>query len=267
YIFRYSDWKADMMKDRNGKPRDIFKSILYEVAHGESNLCFVQLFLSGTARQDVTWQKEPTMYSFEFVDCSLLNMQARINIINHFATKSGFSEKTWNLQERMYFLLCDTGGLPRAIQCLLQRCFGMNYETTDVFFENISSLDYSHIYDDVAEDLNTKYGIKQWVIDHRELAEVIIDRCLAIIPSRRSDLLSPNHSDTLESLERYQHLVLTDYSRDGRVLITVPPIFINIYIQVLSRPTSRLKMSFLPGWEMKWNGFEIFVAEYVAFRI
>ncbi|CAG8658755.1 6016_t:CDS:2, partial [Ambispora leptoticha] len=268
-IFEFSGWKADMRKDKNGKPKGIFKAMLYEVAQFMvgSNIYFVQPFLSGTAPQEVIRQKEPTMYSFEFVDCSLLNMQARINIMNHFATKSGFSEKTWNLQERMYFLLCDTGGLPRAIQCLLECCFGKKYERTDVFFENISSLDYSDIYNDVARGLDTMYGIKQWVFENKELVEVIIDRCLAIIPSRRPDLLSPNRSDTLESLERDQHLVLTDYSIDGRVLITVPPIFINIYIRALSPPTSTLKMSFLPGWAMEWKGFEIFVAEYVAFRI
>ncbi|CAG8713521.1 2171_t:CDS:2, partial [Ambispora leptoticha] len=270
FIFEFGDLKADMRKDKNGKPKDIFKEILYEVAQfmlGQPKAYFVQSFLSGTAPQEVIWRKEPTMYSFQFVDCSLLNMQARINIMNHFATKSGFSEKTWNLQERMYFLLCDTGGLPRAIQYLLERCFGKEYEKTDVFFENISSLDYDHIYNDVARDLDNRYGITPWVFRNKDLVEVIIDRCLAIIPSRRFDLLSPNHSDTLESLERNRHLVLTDYSSDGRVLITVPPIFINLYIRGLSPLTSTLKMSFLPGWKMEWNGFEIFVAEYVAFRI
>jgi hypothetical protein len=95
---------------------------------------------------------------------------------------------------------------------------------------------------------------------------LIREHC-AIIPSRRSDLLSVNHPDTLGSLERDQHLVLTEYSEDGRVLITVPPIFIDIYIRALRSLTGTLRKSFLPGWVMEWNSFEIFVAEYVAFRI
>jgi hypothetical protein len=88
------------------------------------------------------------------------------------------------------------------------------------------------------------------------------------MPSMKSDSLSVKYSDTLESLERDQHLVLTEYAEDdSHVLITLPPIFIHLYIQALNSITGRLRMSFLPEWKMEWHDFEILIAEYVAFRI
>nr|CAG8544647.1 2292_t:CDS:2 [Entrophospora candida] len=236
-IFDFKGWKTDMMKDINGNPKGIFRGILYNVGRfmiGNSNLSFIQPFLSGTAPQSVIRQKEPTMYTFEFVNCSLLNMQSRIDIVNHFANSKGFPSDVWSMQEQMYFLLCDTGGLPRAIECLLKCCFGKRYERTEKFFQDINLLDYNAIHSNVARDIDNMYAITTWAIDHNELAEAIIYRCLAAMPSMKSDLLSVKYSDTLESLECDQHLILTDYAEnDNRVLITLPPIFIHLYIQAL----------------------------------
>ncbi|CAJ0646937.1 5708_t:CDS:2 [Entrophospora sp. SA101] len=271
-IFDFKGWKADMKKDINGNPKGIFKGILYNVGRfmiGNPNLSFIQPFLSGTAPQSVIRQREPTMYTFEFVNCSLLKMQSRIDIMKHFANSKGFPLDVWSMQEQMYFLLCDTGGLPRAIECLLKCCFGKRYEITEIFFQGIDLLDYNAIHNNLARDVDNMYTITTWVIEHNELAEAIIYRCLAAMPSMKSNILSVKYSDTLESLEHDQHLILTDYAEnDNRILITLPPIFIHLYIQALKLfvVVGKLSVSFLPGWKMEWHDFEILVAEYVAFR-
>ena len=46
-------------------------------------------FIVGTSKVDFSWS-EPTMYSFKFVNCSLLNMQSRINIVNHLQPPMAF---------------------------------------------------------------------------------------------------------------------------------------------------------------------------------
>ncbi|CAJ0749490.1 9451_t:CDS:2 [Entrophospora sp. SA101] len=270
-IFDFKGWKADMKKDINGNPKGIFKGILYNVGRfmiGNPNLSFIQPFLSGTAPQSVIRQREPTMYTFEFVNCSLLKMQSRIDIMKHFANSKGFPLDVWSMQEQMYFLLCDTGGLPRAIECLLKCCFGKRYEITEIFFQGIDLLDYNAIHNNLARDVDNMYTITTWVIEHNELAEAIIYRCLAAMPSMKSNILSVKYSDTLESLEHDQHLILTDYAEnDNRILITLPPIFIHLYIQALKLfvVVGKLSVSFLPGWKMEWHDFEILVAEYGAY--
>ncbi|CAG8543306.1 11264_t:CDS:2, partial [Funneliformis mosseae] len=108
------------------------------------------------------------------------------------------------------------------------------------------------------------------VIYQNELTEVIIYRYFAEISLKKSDLLSVKYSDTLESLERDQHLILINYAEnDNCILIILPPIFIHLYIQALKSfvVADKLKILFLLGWKMKWHDFEILVAEHMAFKI
>ncbi|KAG0357737.1 hypothetical protein BGX24_006147, partial [Mortierella sp. AD032] len=101
----------------------------------------IQTFLSGTARQDVTLAAEPTSYSFKFLSCPTLSTGACYDIMGHFTGLAKVPHRQWMPKMAFLHLLSATGGLPRALQLLLEEFFGRRLEKCNTFA-------------DTAEDIN-----------------------------------------------------------------------------------------------------------------
>jgi hypothetical protein len=84
-------------------------------------------FVSGTSHRKVMQSKEPTMYTFEFIDTPLLSFGAVLSLVEHYAKQFGANDWEWKMQLGFLQLLSDMGGLPRAISYLLEECFGKSF--------------------------------------------------------------------------------------------------------------------------------------------
>ncbi|PKK56331.1 hypothetical protein RhiirC2_721932, partial [Rhizophagus irregularis] len=84
-----------------------------------NNRTFIQTYLSGTALHKVVKLKEPTGYSFNYINCPLLSMDACIEILNDFAVKNNDTNYWWTLDRSFIKFLDDARGLPRAIEYIL----------------------------------------------------------------------------------------------------------------------------------------------------
>ncbi|RUS17051.1 hypothetical protein BC937DRAFT_90486 [Endogone sp. FLAS-F59071] len=227
---------------------------------------FVQTFLSGTAPYTLVKSKEPTSYSWAFVDCPLLSMSSRIEIMLYFATDCKVPEDRWILISWVHQLLSDTGGLPRALEYLFEHCFGRNHQHTQEFFDSIDDQDPNQIFNDVASDLDRRYSVKAFAEQHRNLALALIYRSIGVIPGTKLDIPSNEYPQiTLELLERDKHLVLKDIG-GGQVIVQLPFIFVYLYNQALHFATGILKDTFSPKRTIQWQDWEQFVAEFVVLR-
>ncbi|CAH1763083.1 5781_t:CDS:2 [Entrophospora sp. SA101] len=136
-------WEKKYMSTFN---KDFFKDMFNELATFMMNRleAFVQTFISGTAPQVVISAKEPSRVSFHFVECPLLSMTSMIKIVDQFAEscnaeKFECGEYKWKLCRPFLYHLEDTGGLPHALQYLLEICFKeLNNNMYDFFtsFDN-----------------------------------------------------------------------------------------------------------------------------------
>jgi len=145
-------------KSLSGK--GIFKDLIYETCKFfASGSLTIQPFVSGTAHRQVMASKEPTMYTFEFIDTPLLSLGATFELLKHYASQ--FDAKPWEWKMHLPFLqlLGDMGGLPRAISYLLEECFGKDYSRGQEFFHKISSLSFYPIFASVAKSVKEKIWI------------------------------------------------------------------------------------------------------------
>ena len=170
--------------------KGLFRNLVYELGRfmAPSDKIYVQTFLSGTAYQEVLKTKEATGYSYHFVDCPFLTRKALYEIVDHFAKRHGDDELRWMCNQHFVRLLDDTGGLPRAVQFLLEACFSV-YPNRRELFAKLPSLDAGFVgavFNDILHRLDDKYAIKTFVQHHRLLALELLRCCLGAIPVRSS---------------------------------------------------------------------------------
>lgn len=96
------------------------KELLHVVGHYMmNNEAFIQTFISGTALQEVVKLKKPTSFSFNYINCPFLSMNACIEIVNDFAVKQNDINYQWILDQPFIKILNYDHGLPRAIEYIL----------------------------------------------------------------------------------------------------------------------------------------------------
>lgn len=157
-IINFDSWNADTERP----PKGLFRCMMYELGRYmtyQSPQCiFVQTFLSGTAPHSVIRSKEPTSYSWHFSECPLLSMAARIQIMDHFMINYDNSDN-WKLKLWIHQLLSDTGGLPRALEYLLEHFFGVNHDRIQWFLDEIDKHNQNNFFNGVASDLDKRYAV------------------------------------------------------------------------------------------------------------
>ncbi|KAG0212656.1 hypothetical protein BGX28_005852 [Mortierella sp. GBA30] len=232
----------------------------------------VQTFLSGTARQDVTLAAEPTFYSFNFVSCPTLSMGACYDIMAHFAGLSGIACSRWMPTMAFFHLLSATGGLPRALQLLLEEFFGRELEKCNAFVDRVGDINMNidQTFSIVANRLDSHYAITTFAQKHKELVHALVRLCILQRPSERTHAPSNKSRQlTLDVLERDTHMIL-EVSKEspGKVLVRIPCFFLHLYNTVTGDIRDRLGSAFLKDWEQdhEWRFFERIIAEYERLR-
>ncbi|CAG8476378.1 14477_t:CDS:2 [Dentiscutata erythropus] len=220
---------------------------------GPPKYTFVQTFLSGTAPQAVIATKEESNVSFKFVKCPMLSITSMIQIVDYYAEK--FDTETfdkWRLCYRFLQLIKDTGGLPRALQLLLDVCFHDYNNCEEEFFLTIHKQFYNDIFNTIVEKLNTLYNIREFVKHNKRLTLELIHYCIEEIPVSTNECLDPNNNiNTIENLETDSHIILKRYNDAfDQFLIKMPFFYICIYNDILH---------IIQEWEQS-------VANYGAFR-
>ncbi|KAG0208983.1 hypothetical protein B0O80DRAFT_496941 [Mortierella sp. GBAus27b] len=239
---------------------------------GASKPDMIQTFLSGTARQEVIQTAEPTFYSFEFLSCPTLSMGARYDIMRHFTALSEVHDYEWMPEMAFFRLLSATGGLPRALQLLLEDVFGYGQEKCSTFRALVDdiSLNADQIFRRVANKLDNYYSITAFAQEHKELVRALVRLCIFQQPCLRSHAPSDHFPKlTLDALERHTHTILEESEKaHGRVLVRIPFFFLNIYNSAITEIQSLLFSAFLKDWEQfhGWRFFETIIAEYEVFR-
>ncbi|KAF9090364.1 hypothetical protein BGX27_002282, partial [Mortierella sp. AM989] len=232
----------------------------------------IQTFLSGTARQEVTRAAEPTSYSFEYYSCPTLSTGACYDIMNHFTKLAGVLPHQWMPKKAFLHLLSATGGLPRALQLLLEEFFGRRLEKRIDFSEILSDIDMNtdRIFNKVANALDTLYSITTFAEKYKELVRALVRLSILQKPSSRS--LAPSDcfpTFTLDVLERDTHTILEDcMDNRGKVLVRIPYFFLYLYNTAIDEVRSRLASAFLHDWsgDHEWGFFERMITEYETLR-
>ncbi|CAG8541511.1 970_t:CDS:2 [Funneliformis mosseae] len=207
-IINFDGWNADTEKPSKG----LFRCMMYELGRYmtyQSPQCiFVQTFLSGTEPHSIIRAKEPTSYSWYFAECPLLSMAARIQIMEHFVVHYD-SSNDWKLKLWIHQLLSDTGGLPRALEYLLEHFFGVNYDRIQWFLDEIDKHNPNNFFNGIAFDLDKRYAVTTFAEERRSLTWALIHYCIGSIPVMKTDIPSQEYpGETFEVLERDRHLVL-----------------------------------------------------------
>ncbi|KAF9151751.1 hypothetical protein DFQ26_001138, partial [Actinomortierella ambigua] len=238
---------------------------------GETFPTMIQTFLSGTARQDVTKAAEPTSYAFQFLRCPPLSMGARYDIMSHFASGAKVPHQKWMPKRGFFHLLSASGGLPRALQFVLEEFFGRQLERSKYFEQTALDIDMNvdRIFRKVANQLDIAYSITAFARAHKDLVRALIRLCILEKPSSRT--LAPSkdfRTLTLETLERDTHTILEDSSDDkDKVLVRIPFFFLHTY-NTVDEVRNTLGSAFLHDWGEghEWRFFERLIAEYEALR-
>jgi hypothetical protein len=239
---------------------------------GEINPDMIQTFLSGTARQEVIQTAEPTFYSFEFLSCPTLSMGARYDIMRYFVALSEVRDYEWMPKMAFLRLLSATGGLPRALQLLLEEFFGYRLEKCSNFRALVDdiSLNADQIFDKVANNLDKNYSITAFAQKHQELVRALVRLCIFQQPCLRLYAPSDQFPNlTLDVLERHAHTILEDSSdARGRVLVRIPFFFLYIYDTAIGEIRNALGSAFVHDWgqDHEWRFFERIIAEYEVLR-
>ncbi|KAF9126218.1 hypothetical protein BG015_004744, partial [Linnemannia schmuckeri] len=251
--------------------RDMMRS-LGSFMSGAIRPDMIQTFLSGTARQDVTLAAEPTSYSFKFLSCPTLSMGACYDIMSYFTTLANVRHCEWIPKMAFFHLLSATGGLPRALQLLLEEFFGRRQEKCSIFPDTVDDIDMNtdRIFRKVATSLDTYYSITTFAEIHKELVRALVRLCILQEPSPRT-LAPSNHFPTLtlDVLERDTHTILEDSDEArGKVLVRIPFFFLYLYNTAIDEVRNRLGSAFLHDWveDREWGFFEHMIAEYEALR-
>ncbi|CAG8607148.1 9321_t:CDS:2 [Paraglomus brasilianum] len=251
-----------------------FKNIISKLAQfmfGPPKTTFVQTFLSGTAPQAVIATKEASKVSFEFVPCPLLSTPSMVRIVDHYARI--FNAETfrdgkykWKLCRPLLYLLEDTGGLPRALQHLLDICFHVVSTDGCKFFRAINDHPYGKIFEHTKARIQQLYNIYKVVEDNRHLALELVRHSIEGITVTVKQCLDQNdHLRTIENLEKDAHIILSrDKHKPDQFFIKMPFLFICLYNDILHIIPSPLEKTFFDN--IYWQEWELFVAHHEAFR-
>ncbi|PKY51439.1 hypothetical protein RhiirA4_468482 [Rhizophagus irregularis] len=265
-------WESNAVMKRK---MELFEEMINNLASflfGPPSCIFVQTFLSGTAPQLVKSTKKPAGVSFTFVNCPQLSLRAMLNIANHYAQK--FDAETfdcgtykWMLCQPFLQLLEDTGGLPRALQYVLDECFKIEGGEKE-FFEKIYKQHFNTIFYNVKHHLQECYNIYKTIENNEKLALELLYHSIDAIPVSYNTCLDPSKQDyTIEKLERDTHIILNPCDHYSfEFTIKMPFFFICLYNDKLKIVDRELEEVFPVQNEMYWQSWEIFVANYDAFR-
>ncbi|PKC74127.1 hypothetical protein RhiirA1_450382 [Rhizophagus irregularis] len=147
----------------NNYNKGITKELLHVVGHYMiNNEAFIQTFISGTALQEVVKLKKPTSFSFNYINCPFLSMNACIEIVNNFAVKQNDINYQWILDQPFIKILDYDHGLPRAIEYILDGILKI-----DFFRNHIWNL--SNFFDSIVNRLDMSYAITAFVEEHEDL--------------------------------------------------------------------------------------------------
>lgn len=232
----------------------------------------IQTFLSGTARKEVTQSAEPTSYSFHFLNCPTLSMGACYDIMSHFSTLAHIRHYKWMPKMSFFHLLSATGGLPQALQLLLEEFFGRRLEKSKTFPDTVDDIGMNadHIFTNVANTLNNCYSITAFTEEHKEIIRALVRLCILQKPSQHTLIPCDKFPTfTLDFLERTTHTVLDDSNEgDEKVLVRIPSFFLHIYNKAIGEVRNCLGSAFLWDWveDREWEFFEHIIAEYEALR-
>nr|CAG8493793.1 670_t:CDS:2 [Entrophospora candida] len=263
-------------EDRTNPTKNLFKNMISDLAtfmFGPPKYTFVQTFLSGTAPQAIIRTKEASKVSFGFVKCPMLSIMSMIQIVDYYAEKFGaetFDEGDykWKLCYQFLQLIEDTGGLPRALQHLLDVCFHSYNNCEETFFHTIHDQLYDKIFQTTIERLNSLYNIHKVIKDNKHLALELIYHCIEEITVSTNECLDPNdHIHTIENLESDSHIILKHYNDTfDQFLIKMPFFFLCIYNNILRIVQGPLEKTFYINNIMYWQEWEQFVAHHEVFR-
>ncbi|KAK3817757.1 MAG: hypothetical protein J3Q66DRAFT_190071 [Benniella sp.] len=235
---------------------------------GVAKPSMIQTFLSGTARHEVTRAAEPTSYSFKFLSCPTLSIGACYDIMGYFTERASVPFSDWMPKLGIFRLLSATGGLPRALQILLENLFGRTLDECQAFAGRVNDFDNNadQTFTTVAHRLDEHYRVRDFAETHRDIAHELMRLCILETPSLRTQLLSNRF--TLDALERDTHTILEDSKEYGKVLVRIPYFFLYLYNTVTQDVGSLLSSAFLKNWEQLqgWRFFETLIAEYEVFR-
>ncbi|RUS14602.1 hypothetical protein BC937DRAFT_93572 [Endogone sp. FLAS-F59071] len=256
--------------------KGLFQDLICELGPFMKNAneaIYVQTFLSGTASQEVVRRKEASGYSFHFVNCPLLKSKALYEIVDHFAKKNGDDDRHWMRNRYFLRILADTGGLPRAVQFVLEACFSEYDKNTQELFTQLPFLDatfFNNIFNSVMHQLDSKYAITIFVQHHRHLSLELLRRCLGAIPVQLLDVLDSSEPGlTIEIMERNGRILVQKsptFYDDNSYIINMPIFFICLYNSVLQLASGTLIRTIYPDATMEWAEWEQFVAYYEVFR-
>ncbi|KAI1290658.1 hypothetical protein EDD11_009120 [Mortierella claussenii] len=232
----------------------------------------IQTFLSGTARRDVVEAAELSSYSFHFLSCPTLSLGACYDVMGYFTERAELHYNQWMPKKALLHLLSATGGLPRALQLLLESFFGKQANDNTKFIEWLSDIDANTdiIFNKVADRLNDFYRITEFAEKNKEVVCALVRLCLLQEPAQRGFRPCEQHSNvTLELLECDAHTILEDSGdNDGKVLVRIPFFFLHLYNKGVNHVQSRLRKIFLRDWveDRGWDFYESIIAEYEALR-
>ncbi|CAB4395442.1 unnamed protein product [Rhizophagus irregularis] len=205
--------------------------------------------------------KEPTGYSFNYINCPLLSMDACIEILNDFAVKNNDTNYWWTLDRSFIKFLDDARGLPRAIEYILDEIL-----KEDLFKKH--TWNPTGFFIKIATRLDLSYNITTFVKEHKDLALALLKNCLKSDSIERTDkvLKDDVNSLTYGELERDKHIILEDV--DGKLFIAMPVYFIHLYNTTLDLADVILSEALISNQRsMEWQHWETFVAHFEMFKV
>jgi hypothetical protein len=253
--------EANYRKDAEKK--GLFKLLVYALGtFFTTGRTTIQPFISGTAHRKVMEAKEPTMYTFDFIDIPLLTLGAVLELFDHYAHEFHADTKAWKRCRPFLQLIGDMGGLPRPISYLLEECFGTSYEKGQAFFDNIMSIPCNPIFTRVAVATEKKYGINGFISKHRDAAKQVLNYAIRAMPIRRDKILSGVAVAEME----YSGHVFLEKTVIGHIVFRMPFLFVVIYNEnLLVVPLELSKIAFNHDAVLTWQAWEEFNAFYEIF--
>ncbi|CAJ0831279.1 1279_t:CDS:1 [Entrophospora sp. SA101] len=225
---------------------------------------YVQTFLSGTAPQDVTREKEPTSYSFTVVKCPMLSITAILNIVDYFANKNGDQQQHWMSSIPFLQLLYDTGGLPQALQYVIEKSLAIHNFFNEL--QNGKFAFFDSLLAEIVNTLNQKYNIRSYVRKNLKVSLQILYHCIGAIPTQLNKILDINTPQlTVEKMERDGYLIIKPHS-DLDYLIEMPFYFFYLYNMEINIAPAILHTKFQPNSNIYWEEWENFVAQFEVFH-
>jgi len=259
------DSEQEYKWETNPKPKGLFKLLIYEICSfftlGNS---VIQPFISGTAHLKVMQSKEPTMYTFKFIETSLLSFGAVLNLIEYYATQFGANPWEWKMCLPFLQLLGDMGGLPRAISYLLEECFGKNFSQGSDFFVKLSKscLSFYPIFINICNSVSDKYGVNGFILDNKKASLKVLDHAIHAHPVTRDKMMD---NITLEQMELLGHVFLHPID-DTFSFLRMPFLFLflyNRYLQII--PSQLAEVAFNHDNKLTWQDWESFNALFQVF--